>query len=329
MTQTRILNTGDHSRDLGGTPSFRIPKKLSTPFRIPVFVCLVAIPFLLNAATLPLQSRAEEANSLSGVLGRTVRLDVLCDDFEDKDWHYDYQKHVCYRGFWRTDDRGEPDLLKHVDTPIGGKVGSTGALEMRTNQNDNDRDPTQDDLLTVEFKDKLGRELTRADQPVFIVRVWLPPFDQWNIGLTIFGFRQTARLNDNSDYYQSIWLAHNGHKPLFFLRNGIAYPNGTQVAFNDDRRYIVTQPGWWTLAIAYDEKGAGHYYASPSTDSPTERNRMVDTTQFRTIGGIDSPFMDHMGYSFFSLGYPGEEKISPRFVIDDYEVWVVKDADHL
>ena len=240
------LNFTMKSWDARPDPSFH--RKVTTPFRKLFFVCLVVVLFLLEPIALPLQSEAHEANSLPNILGRTVRLDVLCDDFEDKDWHYDYHKHIGYRGFWRTDDRGEPDLLKRVDTPDGGKVWSTGALEMRTNQNDNDREPNQDDLLTVEFKDKLGRELTRADQPVFIVRVWLPPFDQWNIGLTIFGFRQTARLDDNSDYYQSIWLVHDGRKPLFFLRNGIAYPNGTQVAFNDERRYYYAA---WLVDLSY------------------------------------------------------------------------------
>ena len=61
-------------------------------------VCLVVVLFLLESIALPLQSKAHEASSLPNVLGRTVRLDALYDDFEDKDWHYDYQKHVCYRG---------------------------------------------------------------------------------------------------------------------------------------------------------------------------------------------------------------------------------------
>ncbi len=175
---------------------------------------LIAITFLVAGGC---------TNSSSGVLGRTVRLDSLCDDFEDTNWHYNYEG-----GLWRggnASGRGEPEMITRVATPTGGKSGSTGALEIRTNQNDPDG---QADFTTAEFTQKLGRELTRADQPVFIVRVWLPPFEQWNKGLFgNFGFRQTARLNDNSDYYQSIWLVHDGNKPFFF------FPNGTVTDFDE------------------------------------------------------------------------------------------------
>lgn len=254
------------------------------------------------------------------ILGRSIRLDTLCDDFEDPKWHFDYQTHVDYRGFWRTDDHGEPDLLRRIKTPDGGKAGSGGALELRTN--DNDAKPDQDCLLTIEFKNR--RTLTRADQPVFIVRVWLPPFEEWNAGVLNFGFRQTARIDEKTDYYQSIWLFHDGHKPLWFLRNGIAYSDGTQLNFNDMIKGYIAHSNWWTLAIAYDERGVGHYYAAPGTDTPTEKDELINTSQFTRDDGLVSPFMDHMGYSFFSLGYPADHRISPRFVIDDYEVWVMK-----
>ena len=277
----------------------------------------------LSTILLPLQSKADDATSASNVLGRTVRLDALCDDFEDVDWNYDYQKRLCYRGFWRGADRGEPELLKRIGTPAGGKHASTGALEIRTIDNKDDNFPNQEDFITVEFKKILGRNLIRADQPVFIVRVWLPPFDQWTKDHNNFGFRAAPRSKKISEYYPSIWLFYNNRairrvepSPLFVFRIG------TGVA-GDEVGGPIKQPGWWTLALAFDKKGVGYYYARPGVGLPTEKHRMFDTTLFRTIDGSDNPTMDHVGYTFFSLGYPVDDRISPRFVIDDYEVWVI------
>jgi hypothetical protein len=306
-------------------------------------ILLVFFLSLLSLIELPSRSKADEATSASNVLGRTVRLGDLCDNFEDADWHYDYQKHKCYREFWRSGaDRGGPKLLKRVTTPDGGKKGSTGALEIRTKYNEKDKNPQQDDLLTAEFT-QLGRNLTRADQPVFIVRVWLPPFDQWTKGCS-FGFRATARSEalkacegyvPAPDYYPSIWLKYlpstsdaagrvDPH-PQFFFRVGTV-----QVDVNG---WPIKQPGWWTLALAFDKKGVGHYYARPGVQPPTEKHKMFDTTRFHTTmlditrslpECFNNPIMDHMGYCFFVLGYPNDIKITPRFVIDDYEVWVVR-----
>jgi len=266
--------------------------------------------------------------SASGVLGRTVRRNVLCDDFEDANWHYDYQNHKCYRGFWRNGSgRGEPELLKRVTTPGGGKSGSVGALEIRTNkiERNDDSDPPgnpgQEDLLTIEFKN-LGCELTRADQPVFIVRVHLPSFDQWG-DYYWFGFRQETHFSSKDDdkYYPSIFLVSNKRirsEPFFRFRIGTGNAK-------DKDDVAIKQPGWWTLAIAFDENGVGHYYARSGVDIPTEDDKMFDTTQFRTNDGTANPYMDHVLYGLFSLIYhPLKGNESPQFVIDDYEVWAVK-----
>ena len=269
------------------------------------------------------QSKTEETASVSSVLGRTIRLDALCDDFEDKNWCYDYQKGGDLRGLWRRGSgRGEPELLTRVPTPDGGRSGSIGALEVRTNKIDgNDAKSNQEDFLTVEFKQKLKHSLTRTSQPVFLVRVWLPPFDEWG-NYYWFGFRQEAWLDDKNKYYPSIFLVSDKQtisKPFFRFRIG------TGVA-SDIYGGPIKQSGWWTLAIAFDEKGVGYYYARPGVSVPTENDKMFDTKQFKTNNGTANPFMDHVLYSFFSLMYPPSGNESPRFVIDDYEVWVVKNS---
>lgn len=283
------------------------------------FILRIAVALALVA--LPLHSEAED-DSDGSVLGRAVRLDILCDDFEDRDWHYNYQDHTCYRGFWGPADRGEPEFIRRVVTPSGGLKESSGALEIRTDNSGKDNNPGQDDLKTQGFSTRLGRDLARADQPLFVVRVWLPPFSEWpeGKGLGVFGFRQAAQLTENrtSEYYPSIWFCYDkqiGPSPYFFFRLG----NGRAL---DVRGDAISQPGWWTLAIAFDTKGIGHYYARPGIKTPTEANKMFDTTRFRTVDGIDNRRMAFCGYSFFSLG--SKQGASTRFVIDDYEVWAVK-----
>jgi len=86
----------------------------------------------------------------------------------------------------------------------------------------------------------------------------------------------------------------------------------------------INEPGWWTLALEFDEKGVGHYYARRGVDVPTEKNRMFDTKRVATEGYAGSPLMDRMGYGFFTLPVPIDREMSPRFVIDDYEVWAVR-----
>lgn len=286
------------------------------------FFNLCVIFLFLIFFTLSCQFKTDKKTATPNVLGRTVRLDAICDNFEDENWHYNYQKHECYRKFWQPGDRGEPELLTRVDTPNNGKRGSLGALEICTNDNNDDSVPSQEDLKTVEFNSKLGQNLTRAYQPVFVVHVWLPTFDQWPKGYC-FGFRHEARSKDISEYYPSIWMYNpstvsetGSNNPYFVFRIGTGRPN-------DVHDGPIKCSGWWTLAIAFDEEGIGYYYACPGVNIPTERNKIFDTTQFQTINGINNPTMDYVGYSFFSLGYPTGTKAIPRLVIDDYEVWVV------
>lgn len=306
------LNFTMKSWDARPDPSFH--RKVTTPFRKLFFVCLVVVLFLLEPIALPLQSKAHEASSLPNVLGRTVRLDALCDDFEDPNWPYE-------GGLWRGGNpsgRGSPELITRVTTPTGGKTGSTGALEIRTNEIDSDDFPDQEDFLTVEYTPKLGRKLTPADQPVFMVRVWSPPFHQWG-DYYRFGFRHEYFLESGSKTYSSIFLEYDkrvGLRPTVVIRID-------KNEYVNRRNWVIEQDGWWTLAVAFDEKGVDYYYVYPGLGIPTEKEKIFDGQQ---IEGRETTLIDYVNYSFFSLMYPPNGNASPPFVIDDYEVWVVKDT---
>jgi len=279
-----------------------------------------------------LQSEAREITGVSGVLGRFRCLDSLCDDFEDENWHYDYSKHTCFRKFWRGNpdvggsQRGEPELLARVPTPYGGKNGSSGALEIRTNKIDSGKVPDQEDLLTIEFEEILGYKLSRIHQPVFIVRVWLPPFDEWG-DTYYFGFRLEASSDNNGDYYPSIWLKkEDNYNP--YIAVSIRTPQAVAMTKYYKKNLCdipikgINQDGWWTLAIAFDKSGVGYYYARSGSSDLREEDKIYTTTRFETEYGIKDLHMDCINYNLFKIAYPKTGNTSPRFVIDDFEVWV-------
>lgn len=293
----------------------------------------IVVLLLLNFIFFPLRFEASEIANISRVLERTDRLDNISDDFEDPNWEYDRQNHISSNRFWRgspglkgsdKSDRGDPEILDRVTPPKDGKTGSTGALKIGTNIPDDDNNPTQDDLRTLSFEEKLERKLTRIDQPVFIMRIWLSSFDRLENNHQ-FGFRLEAKSNVGW-YYPSIWLRYNevSHEIHLVLR--IFYLDGNRLTPEHvDLDYgTIKQHGWWTLAITFDEKGVCYYYARPGVDALSEENKIFDDIQFNIKSDKKALLMDYVNAGLISLGYQKEGNISPRFVIDDYEVWTVK-----
>src|SRR5262245_6286900 len=120
------------------------------------------------------------------------------DDFEDPNWSYTYNlpksSHEqdekqrgpggrSSNGLWHEGaKRGTPDVVKRVPTPPGGIEGSTGARLFETKQSGVpgtiSNSQQQDDLLML-FSRRLGRSIPVEWRPSATVRVYLPPFDQW------------------------------------------------------------------------------------------------------------------------------------------------------
>ena len=326
---------------------------------------------LLSPIALPLQSNTDETIIVSEVLGRTGP-PVLFDNFENKDWKFNRETNKCCHEFWRDGSGGDgvPELVEWIRMPPGGKKGSIGALEICRKVSASDR-PAKKDLHTAEFKDKLKRNLIRADKPLFSVHVLLPPLHEWGEG-DDFGFRHESFLENGSEdqNYSSIFIScRNGE--LFFM-----YRFGTNKLFYEVYNpQPIEQTGWWTLAVAFDENGFDHYYTRPGFDDLAEKDRVFDSTQLlcnaedtrpteqsgwrtrayardeednqyvceypgvKIPAGIDRLFdprrliakygedtflINYFNYSFFTLGYPSNGDMGPRFVIDDYKVRITK-----
>lgn len=273
---------------------------------------LLILPFTLLLIGFNLHASEGVPNILEG----HSPVDDLRADFENIDWFNDYNKNIEYWHDTHNKDQEKrgPESLKPVDTPIGGRPGSHGALEMSRID-----DPWQQEMLSPAFKNKLGRALKREDQPIFIVRIYLPPFDQWGDAYH-FGFRQQTYAKGiekvipeakDDKYSTSIWVKKDGKKISFYFRAANVQPN-------DQPGGPAVKPGWWTWAIAFDKNGIGHYYISEGTASPTKDDEVFDTTKFQPS---NNPHMEEIEYSYFAIARGGG---NPKFVIDDYEVWVKK-----
>ncbi|MEN0110821.1 MAG: hypothetical protein AAF805_08860, partial [Planctomycetota bacterium] len=135
------------------------------------------------------------------------------DDFEDPTWSYrlnlpksSYEQDDNQRGpggfssnkLWHEGaKRGTPDVVKRVATPAGGIAGSEGALLLQTQRSGIPGRTTgqqqQDDLL-LKVDRKIGRVIPVEWQPSCTVRVYLPPFEQWeNRTGASFGMRADCR----------------------------------------------------------------------------------------------------------------------------------------
>lgn len=262
-----------------------------------------------------------------GVLGRTKKVAALSDDFDDtgRSWKPDAEGGVS--GPWRASRRGAPTGMKRVEPPEGGPAGSTGALRLQTKKGA-DEESIQDDLINPGFASRLGRPLGPPEQPVVIVRVWLPPFPEWTPDFHNFGFRLGASSetlvgpgNANGSYYPSIWLADVSSNAAGRERAPRWYTRIGSGIVPDENVGPIPGAGWWTLAIAFDHEGIGHYYVRPGVQPPTEEDRIWKTTDFPANKGR-GPTMDAIDYGFFSILAPPDGSASAEFIVDGYEVWI-------
>ena len=138
----------------------------------------LSLALLLSAiALLPLSHRAAGAVP-PFVPGTGEFLADCCDNFENTNWSYRYNhpksSHeqddrqrspggFSNNGLWHEGGkRGTPDMVKRVETPLGGIPGSTGALMFATRNSGIPgrvaNSQQQDDLLML-FDRKLGRSI--------------------------------------------------------------------------------------------------------------------------------------------------------------------------
>jgi hypothetical protein len=244
------------------------------------------------------------------------------------------------RRWFEGPERGYPDLLKVVPTPPGGLEGSERALLIRTLRsgvpNQISRGVQQDDLI-VDCIARLGTAIRPSELPNCVVRVYLPPAEQWeNRSGPHFGFRiglsttKTERTSGRfglsstetvaEPYWPGMWIHFRSET------DSKVDKDSAFIKVRGDRNgrdfYVMEmeQFGWWTLGMSVTSDGAVHYYAHPGIEDLTASDHISSqfpysfrAEQFRTF--------------FFNICNrdDGASWSSP-FVIDDPQMFVVNSS---
>lgn len=275
----------------------------------------------------------------------------LTDDFEDEkwEWFYNHPKsseeqdkkirsplgRSANRLWFEGPKRGTPDTVRRIALPAPGLEGSEHGLLIATQRAGvpgyASGEMQQDDLI-FDMKRVLRSGMSVADSPSVVVRVYMPPFDQWeNRSGPSFGFRAGC-------YTHSIITAEDhpdrGRPGLEEYWPGmfVCFENGDEKRYGQDGAYIrvrsgrnggeimgprIEELGWWTLGIAFSPDGVVHYFASPGVDDLTAEDHI--TSQY-PYGYRTETFKTF----FFNVCSHDDGKTwSTPWVIDDPKVYFV------
>jgi hypothetical protein len=288
------------------------------------------------------------------VPGTGQRRDNVGDDFEEEDWSFIFNlpkssENIDKKtrlpdgrsknGRWYEGNlRGCPDVIRRVETPEGGLEGSTGSLLLKTRLSgvpgSISGEMQQDDLI-VNVAKRLGHPVPVSWAPSMVVRVYLPPFEEWEKRTGIhFGFRADAEAYVEEkgkglfsstktvlkEYWPGIFIHYTSKADSrvkeefanFLFRAG---PQGFD--FPGPR---IKEAGWWTLGISITPDGQVHYYVSPGVDDLTEKDYVA--SQF--------PYgyrCDRLNNFFFNVANKDDGKSwSTAWIIDDPRLYVRHEA---
>ncbi len=264
-----------------------------------------------------------------------------CDDFENENWSYRYNHPKSSQeqdkkqrspggrssnGLWHEGGkRGTPDVVRRVPTPPDGIADSTGALLFATKSagvpGRISNAQQQDDLLML-FNRRLGRSIPIAWQPSCTVRVYLPPFDEWeNRTGAQFGMRADCQGRKPGDKMEEYWPG------MFLLFRSETSRNIEQDAAkltiradrrgHDIRSLDIKEPGWWTLGMSFTADGQVHYYASPGVDDLTTDDYLMSNFPYSMRCVVFNNF-------FFNVANWDDGRTwSTQWVIDDPKIFVI------
>jgi hypothetical protein len=269
------------------------------------------------------------------------RLEAISDDFEDDNWSFDFAaaggRGRSANGLWTGSKRGVPEMLRRVIPSPGGLEKSDHALLVQSRDNGDDANPMQEDLRTPRYGGRLEKYPSRADRPSLIGRIYLPSIETVQVNWARIGLRLDARSSDNF-FYPSLWvtmIAQPGEEQggdtaqppwARSMAGEVPLEPGYRLAVRlgdgparDHDLGPLDGPGWYTLGIAFDARGVGHYFVKKGVQAFAPADRVWTTSDFPR--GTD-PRMNRITFHFISVGgEPGPEP-TPAFELDDIEVFV-------
>lgn len=223
------------------------------------------------------------------------------DDFEDENWEFDFQlpkssKNIneqtggaggqAKNGRWYEGlKRGQPDVVRRVPTPPNGLSGSKGSLLLQSLYTGVPQRPSyrlqQDDFI-CDINYRLKGTIPVWQSPNVVVRVFMPPVDQWEdrSGPT-FAFRAAVDTTKRSTGR----LSSSTNRETFWPGMFIEFESKTSTGRAHDSAYFriranenggdyqgpyITKVGWWTLGMSFTPDGRVHYYAKEGVEPLTE-----------------------------------------------------------
>ena len=249
------------------------------------------------------------------VPGRGQKVKEVGDDFEDPEWGYhvnapkassniDHDDRLpagisLNNRIYESTYRGQPDVIKRIETPAGGLPGSRFSLAMGSRDTGVPGRPSrkmqQDDLL-VNVSSIIG-PVPVSKSPSVVVRVFLPPFEKWEkrTGAS-FGFRAeleggSMQMGSSRFFGKRMRQMHEAYWPGFFIQfnsksDGQNKEDSALLLIRAGERGedipgpTITQTGWWTLGMSFTPDGSTHFYASPGVDPLTEKDHIVTTRPY-------------------------------------------------
>lgn len=289
------------------------------------------------------------------VPGTGQQLTELGDDFEDPNWNFTLnlpkastnidkvdRQPAGYssNGMWfESTFRGTPDFVKRIDTPEGGLPGSKGAMALQTlysgipGQLSN---KFQQDDLIANVSQKLGYMLPANWTPSYVVRIYVPPFDQWEqrVGSS-FGFRADCQTIINKptkvgklfrtggtsreveQYWPGFFIQFNGkNHPQYPMQDSATILIRSGERGEDIPGPAITRPGWWTLGMTITSDGKVHYYGHEGVANLTAKDHLYSNYPY------GYKCLQTSTYFFNVVNQDDGRTWSTRWIVDDPKVYV-------
>ncbi len=276
------------------------------------------------------------------------------DDLEDANWGYTHNLPKSSKeedenirfplGFssnrmWsESPKRGSPDVVKRIETPVGGLPGSTGSLYLRTRDCGIPGRPgykqAQDDFILA------ARPVSVSYSPNYMVRVFLPEFEAWeqrqgvsfgiragmqgmmtkqkpvSIGRRLLRGSRMETVTEVEPYYPGFFIAYNPkdtnpnhkdpHAVILIRSDG----NGNEVTGPR-----ITQTGWWTFGMSVTPDSRCHYYAHAGVADLTAADHIYSSLPYGIRG-------DYFNTIFFNVcSADNSSSWSTPWIIDDPKVY--------
>lgn len=228
------------------------------------------------------------------------------DDFEEANWEYypnlpksaeniNDEQYLpggyAKNGRWYEGiKRGTPDVVKRVPTPENGLPDSKGSLLLRSVFTGISGRPSynmqQDDFI-CDISERLGGAIPVAQQPSFVVRVFLPPVSKWERRSgPHFAIRAAVDTHTWEHEKGGRYWGRELYYPGFFFEfetketNGLGYDTAyIRIRANeygqDYRGPQITKTGWWTFGMSFTADGKVHFYGHEGIADLTAADKLA------------------------------------------------------